>query len=345
MTNLTELILSDNPISDLSHLSGLPQLIDLILHRCNISDINPLAGLVNLFRLHLYDNSISDVGPVANLAKLEDLELERNQIRDVTPIANLVELVVLKLEGNPIRDTSPLYPLTQLERIGEPSVSIDIPISQYPPWDVNEDGSVDDTDSALVTAALGQSGTAIVNPRTDVNGDGTVDADDLTLATDNLDSGDDAPAIGGTFNVLNRATLDKMDPATLEAQLDILRARSDGSLKYLRAIALLESVLASLRPEETQLLANYPNPFNPETWIPYHLANDSELSITIYDVGGTVVRRLELGHQRAGYYTSRSRAAYWDGTNDFGERVASGLYFYTLAASNFSATRKMLIGK
>ena len=169
MTNLTELILSDNPISDLSHLSGLPQLIDLILHRCNISDINPLAGLVNLFRLHLYDNSISDVGPVANLAKLEDLELERNQIRDVTPIANLVELVVLKLEGNPIRDTSPLYPLTQLERIGEPSVSIDIPISQYPPWDVNEDGSVDDTDSALVTAALGQSGTAIVNPRTDVN--------------------------------------------------------------------------------------------------------------------------------------------------------------------------------
>ena len=98
-------------------------------------------------------------------------------------------------------------------------------------------------------------------------------------------------------------------------------------------------------PDQTLLQANYPNPFNPETWIPYQLANAGNVSIAIYDVHGTVIRRLDLGHQRAGYYTSRSRAAYWDGTNDFGERVASGIYFYTLTASEFSATRKMLIGK
>ena len=136
-----------------------------------------------------------------------------------------------------------------------------------------------------------------------------------------------------------------MDPATLETQLDIWRAESDGSVKYLRSIALLESVLAAMRPDQTQLLPNYPNPFNPETWIPYHLANPSRVVITLYDARGSVVRQLDLGHQHEGYYTSRSRAAYWDGTNDFGERVASGVYFYGLEADNVSILRKMLILK
>ena len=336
LTNLTELTLSDNPISDLSHLSGLTQLIHLTLHRCNISDINPFAGLVNLVSLQLYDNSISDVGPVANLVKLEDLELERNQIRDVTPIANLVKLIVLKLEGNPILDTSPLFPLTQLERpLGEPSVWLDIDISQYPPWDVNEDGSVDNTDVTLVTAALGQTGDGIVNPRTDVNGDGTVDAADTQLVTDNLDAEDAneaPPANGEVADLLDPAVLKTLDRAALETQLDILRAESDGSPKYLQAIALIESILAAMRPDKTRLLANYPNPFNPETWIPYHLANNADVQISIYDINGALVRQLDLGHQRAGYYTNRSRAAYWDGRNEFGERVATGIYFYQLQA-------------
>ena len=349
LTNLTELTLSDNPISDLSHLSGLTQLIHLTLHRCNISDINPLAGLVNLVSLQLYNNSISDVGPVANLVKLEDLELERNQIRDVTPIANLVKLIVLKLEGNPILDTSPLFPLTQLERpLGEPSVWLDIDVSQYPPWDVNEDSSVDNTDITLVNAALGQTGDAIVNPRTDVNSDGMVDAADTQLVMDNLDAEDAneaPPANVEVADLLDPAVLKTLDRAALEAQLDILRTESDGSPKYLQAIALIESILAAMRPDETQVLANYPNPFNPETWIPYQLATDSDVTITIYDKRGTVVRRLEFGHQRAGYYTRRSHAAHWDGRNGVGERVASGIYFYQLQADGVSSLRKMLILK
>ena len=96
---------------------------------------------------------------------------------------------------------------------------------------------------------------------------------------------------------------------------------------------------------ENTLLANYPNPFNPETWIPYQLAASANVSVSIYSVNGHLVRRLELGHQSAGVYRSRSRAAYWDGRNEFGERVASGLYFYTLTAGDFTATRKMLIRK
>ena len=96
---------------------------------------------------------------------------------------------------------------------------------------------------------------------------------------------------------------------------------------------------------ENALLANFPNPFNPETWIPYQLSKPTEVTITIYAVNGQVVRMLTLGHQPAGIYQSRSRAAHWDGRNAFGEPVASGLYFYTLTAGDFTVTRKMLIRK
>ena len=102
---------------------------------------------------------------------------------------------------------------------------------------------------------------------------------------------------------------------------------------------------AAAIPKATALHANYPNPFNPETWIPYQLATAADVTVTIYDLRGIVVRRLDLGHQAAGVYQRRSRAAYWDGRNSLGEPVASGLYFYTLTAGDFTATRKLLIRK
>ena len=98
-------------------------------------------------------------------------------------------------------------------------------------------------------------------------------------------------------------------------------------------------------PEKTALLPNYPNPFNPETWIPYELAEAAEVTVSIHASDGTLVRTLELGQLPAGVYQNRSRAAYWDGRNAQGEPVASGVYFYTLIAGDFSATRKMLIRK
>ena len=96
-------------------------------------------------------------------------------------------------------------------------------------------------------------------------------------------------------------------------------------------------------PTETALLANYPNPFNPETWIPYQLATPAEVTVRIYEANGTMIRVLAIGHQSAGIYQDRHRAAYWDGKNETGEPVASGVYFYTLTAGNFTATRKMVI--
>ena len=99
------------------------------------------------------------------------------------------------------------------------------------------------------------------------------------------------------------------------------------------------------KPAETALLANYPNPFNPETWIPYQLARRSSVTITIYNVRGTVIRSLQLGSQRAGYYLKSSRAAYWDGRNMYGERVSGGIYFYQFKTDRMSTLRKMVIIK
>ena len=107
----------------------------------------------------------------------------------------------------------------------------------------------------------------------------------------------------------------------------------------------LDGSMETLPAERTSLLRNYPNPFNPETWIPYQLATPADVTLTIYEANGKLVRTLALGHRAAGTYQSKSRAAYWDGRNEIGERVASGLYFYTLTAGDWTATSKMLIVK
>jgi hypothetical protein len=107
----------------------------------------------------------------------------------------------------------------------------------------------------------------------------------------------------------------------------------------------LSELIAYAIPTETALLMNYPNPFNPETWIPYQLSEDSPVSLSIYDRTGVLVRTLSLGIQSAGFYNSRGRAAYWDGRNDAGERVASGLYFYQLRTPSFHQTRRLVIVK
>ena len=107
----------------------------------------------------------------------------------------------------------------------------------------------------------------------------------------------------------------------------------------------LAQLIAYEIPAKTELLLNYPNPFNPETWIPYRLAENANVTLTIYDLSGRVVRRLNLGHQIAAVYESREKAIHWDGRTEFGERVASGIYFYHLSAGNYSAARKMVILK
>ena len=107
----------------------------------------------------------------------------------------------------------------------------------------------------------------------------------------------------------------------------------------------LDDVIAYEIPAETELLANYPNPFNPETWIPYRLAEDTNVVLIIYDSGGRIVRSLDVGHRKAAVYETRDKAIHWDGRNQLGERVASGVYFYHLSAGEYSATKRMVILK
>ena len=212
-------------------------------------------------------------------------------------------------------------------------------------YDVDDDGDVDVSDVRLVVLALGQKDKNITNPRTDVNEDNKVDKNDVLLVIDNLDDANGAPLNTHLLSPISEETMQLLNPTILRSTLEALYLENDGALKYQQAIVYLEHLLAAIRPDATQLLANYPNPFNPETWIPYHLANPSNVQITIYDTRGIVIRQLDLGHQPEGYYTSRSRAAYWDGRNDVGERVASGIYFYQLQADGLSSLRKMVILK
>ena len=221
--------------------------------------------------------------------------------------------------------------------LGTPIAIDDRVTMASPPADINEDGRINVSDLLLVVTAL--QGSETVNPRADVNTDGTVTTADLLLVIEDLDDPVNASA------PMRAETITSLDKAMLETQLNILLAQTDGSPKYQQAIAFLQTLLATTRPNKTRLLANYPNPFNPETWIPYQLADSSDVEILIYDTKGTVIRHLELGHQPAGYYTSRNRAAYWDGRNTLGERVASGVYFYQLQVDDLSLLRKMIILK
>ena len=201
--------------------------------------------------------------------------------------------------------------------------------------DVNGDGVTNLADLAIVAQAMGK---PVENPRADVNGDGVVDGEDFALVAAHLGEGEAAAPSQAALPA--GLTLEKVEWA-----LNLLHAENTGSPAFRRGIAKLEGFLALLVPDKTVLLANYPNPFNPETWIPYQLAKPAEVMVTIYAANGAVVRRLDLGYRRAGSYDSRGRAAYWDGRNAAGEPVASGVYFYTLSAGDFSATRKMVIRK
>ncbi len=210
---------------------------------------------------------------------------------------------------------------------------------QIPAWDVNRDGRTDILDLIIVGQDFGNARST--NARTDVNRDGKRNIADLVLVARYLG---DLSGVSAAPSVL---AIDRfgVDPAMIRRWIAQAEIENDGSLAFQQGIATLQRLLALMTPHETQLLANYPNPFNPETWIPYQLSKTAEVTVRIYTVNATLVRTLHLGHQPVGLYQDKSRAAYWDGKNAFGESVASGVYFYTLTADAFTATRKLLIRK
>ena len=198
------------------------------------------------------------------------------------------------------------------------------------PEDVNGDGVVNIQDLVAVAAALGETG----DTSADVNGDGVVNIQDLVAV---------AAALGETAAGAPSAV--NLSPERVQQWLSDAKQLNLTDTTLQRGIRFLEQLLLTLMPKETALLVNYPNPFNPETWIPYQLATPADVTLQIHAVDGSLVRTLSLGHKAIGIYQSRNRAVYWDGKNELGESVASGVYFYTLTAGDFTATRKMLIRK
>ena len=219
--------------------------------------------------------------------------------------------------------------------------------------DVNRDGDIDSEDLVEVAENYGlevvdpdaavEGDYVSANPAADINKDGKVDVTDILIMIVAIDAAEaiGAPAAPAAIKTGNLQAAD-----VRQWLRDAKQANADPA-----GIAALERLLTSLNrrdlpvPKKTVLLANYPNPFNPETWIPYQLAEAAEVQVSIYSADGKLVRTLELGQRPAGAYSEKDRAAYWDGRNAQGEPVASGIYFYTLTAGEFSATRKMVIRK
>ena len=225
-------------------------------------------------------------------------------------------------------------------------------ITISPPWDVVPDSIIDIRDMVIVGQNLADpqlsvlfapqgdmelvADTGIYNP--DVDRNGIVDVDDLILVNDHFGE------------VYQESSVAQQTPV---AELRRLYARistaPNGSPDIKRLKAHLSRLLAShraiSRPTSPRLLPNYPNPFNPDTWIPYHLTQAGDVAISIYNASGQLVRTLNLGHREAGFHTNKGKSAHWDGRNDNGEQLASGLYFYVMRAGHFTAARKMLLVK
>ena len=204
--------------------------------------------------------------------------------------------------------------------------------------DVTRNGSVDVNDLVEVARNYGKTVAGGANRNADVNSDGRVDINDLNEVARALDARA-APGLSPDKAV-------DLPFTAKEVQGWIHDAKTAGIDAH--DITVLEQLLSAVTrtpPKKTVLLANYPNPFNPETWIPYELAAAAEVTVTIHAADGKLVYTLELGQLPAGLYLTKGRAAYWDGRNTLNEPVASGVYFYTLTAGDFKATRKMLIRK
>ena len=203
--------------------------------------------------------------------------------------------------------------------------------------DLNNDGVVNILDLVLVASQFGITG----HTAADLNGDNTVNIQDLVLVANAISNIGAAP----TAKQSDAAIVYNWLQLARQNESKIVKTAMPKGFSYERGIEVLEQLARALTPDATVLLANYPNPFNPETWIPYQLAKAADVTVTIYASDGNMVRTLALGHQDAGMYKTRTQAAYWDGKNEMGESMASGVYFYTFTAGNFSATRKMLILK
>ena len=338
LKNLTKLIhldISDNPILDLTPLKDMKKMIDLDLDSNGILDISPLKHLTNLLILDLAHNKISDISALKPLTKLRKLELDDNTISDLTPLKDMTNLFLLELDNNRISDVTSLKNLAKLtvldlshNHISDFSpitdlidnlIEYDFSNQTEPPFsfaDVNRDNTVNLADLVAIASNFADpdlEALARMNIYPDVNGDGLVNLIDLLIAASEIDAAAAAPTL--SKNQIEKYNLTAKDLAAwirLAKQLNLTEPNLQQGIDVLEQLLAILSTQDRL-PKNTALLPNYPNPFNPETWIPYQLAKTSDVSISIHSADGKLVRSLELGQLPAGVYKHKSRLIGMDG--------------------------------
>ena len=291
-----------------------------------IKNLTGLEHAIRLTELDMPQNRITDITPLRNLTTLFRIVLNKNSITNITSLTWLTRLRHLNLSENRIRyihSLANLIGITELQlqknQIGniQPLVGLTrltkLSLSENQIRNIQPLANL----TALTEVSLSKNQISNVAP-----------LETLTALTR-------LELTGNTITDLAPLRRLKAENATVAIDIDIT-----GDTQNVQA-----APAAPLTPAETALFPNYPNPFNPETWIPYQLAEATDVTLTIYDIKGREVRRSALGHRPTGVYRSRGRAAHWDGRNQIGEKVATGLYFYTLTAGEFNATGKMLIQK
>ena len=245
----------------------------------NEGDFLKTGGGATFFQSGTIDNRSGKIKGLSSARLSEDGVSGSGTLLSVTFTAKSVGQTPLKL------DNFQLAAITGTPITAEAQEIVITVEGHHTVGDVNRDGQVSILDMVLVARQLGK--TVPAHSVVDLNGDGIVNILDLILVSQNMgeSNGAAAPSI----------LTEELDPAVIQAWIEQAKLEDNGSIAFQEGIANLQRLLASLIPEETMLLANYPNPFNPETWIPYHLANPSEVWITIYDTRGVLVRQLDLG--------------------------------------------------
>ena len=326
MASLTVLTAFNANISDLTGLEHATNLTELNFAVNSILDISALAGLTNLTSLVLTFDSISDISALAANTGLGDGDNVEVRGNPLNVVSLNTHLPALQSRGVTVLFDNRVPPsLVKISGDNQKSAT-STPLSEPLIVEVqDENGAAVEGVSVTFTVTAGGGTLSVQNTTTDANGKAQ---STLTLG----------PSLGtNTVEVSGEGIEGTMTFNAISEEPPPIPTSVEPTDKL--TIILLGDI------KRTALFQNYPNPFNPETWIPYHLASDADVQSTIYDTQGAVVVQYDLGHQLAGDYTNRTKAFYWDGRNSFGESVGSGVYFYQLRASDYSATRQLVILK
>ncbi len=325
LTSLTDLRLEHNNFTTFAD-DTFEDLTALVKLELGFNDITTLtsdvfSGLTNLERIHLYDNDFTTIPAdiFESNTKLIFIEMFDNQLSSIPD--NLFKGLSV-LFGLDIRSkkVNPLPITASLEKVADGQFKVKV--HSGAPLEVEfqlsvSNGSINGGSTrATIDVGSVESSTFTVTRTSGTTGAVTVDISTL-------------PRKPYEYGYLG---------------FEFVKS-ADLPLTVIAAGAAPVNTDSNPIPDQTALLSNYPNPFNPETWIPYQLANPTDVSLTIYNIRGVVVRQIALKQQPAGFYTTRNRALHWDGRNVVGEKVAGGVYFYQFKAGEYSALRKMLIVK